>query len=241
MNTFEIKDPVPEIAAEPAAPSIPPPALPVLPQTATPQITPPQLRPAPSGLAAAGFGGIIGEVDVLSEAEEQRFGVCEGAIQTGCHSVVEMGLALAEIRDGRLYRNNFSSFEEYCQRRWEFKRGKAHYLISAARICRQIAQTPGLAQPDRESQLRPLLAVNLEDAELAWQHAAQFISDRPITTRMVKRRCQRPPPAAGQRAPGSTAGPPVQTRTEADCFRDHGRAARFDHAKGGPLQVAGEV
>jgi hypothetical protein len=187
MNTFKLKDPIPEIAAEPAAPSMPPPALPVLPQTATPQITPPQLRPAPSGLAAAGFGGVIGQVDVLSEAEEQRFGVCEGAIQAGCQSIVEVGLALGEIRDGRLYRNNFSSFEEYCQRRWEFKRGKAHYLISAARICRQIAQTPGLAQPDRESQLRPLLAVNLEDAELAWQYAAQFSSGRPITARMVKR------------------------------------------------------
>jgi hypothetical protein len=100
---------------------------------------------------------------------------------------VDVGLALGEIRDGRLYRNNFSSFEEYCQRRWEFKRGKADYLIAAARICRQIAVTPGLAQPDRESQLRPLLAVSLADAELAWQYAAQFSSGRPVTARMVKR------------------------------------------------------
>jgi hypothetical protein len=187
MNTLEIKDPVPEIVTELAAPSALPPAPLALPQAATPEIRPPQLHPTPSGLTAAGFGGVIGEVDVLSEAEEQQLGVCEGAIQTGCRSVVEMGLALAEIRDGRLYRNNFSSFEEYCQRRWEFKRGKAHYLISAARICRRIAEIPSLAQPDRESQLRPLLAVSLEDAELAWQYAAQFSSGRPITARMVKR------------------------------------------------------
>jgi hypothetical protein len=94
MNTSEIKDPIPKIAVEPTAPSTPPPTLPALPQGVPLQITPPQLRPPASGLAAAGFGGVIGEVDVLSEAEEQRFGVCEGAIRTGRRSVVEMGLAL---------------------------------------------------------------------------------------------------------------------------------------------------
>src|SRR5665811_1082174 len=61
-------------------------------------------------------------------------------------------------------------------------------LISAARICRRIAETPGLAQPQRESQLRPLLAVSLEDAELAWQYAVLPLSGgRPVTARMVKR------------------------------------------------------
>ena len=81
-----------------------------------------------------------------------------------------------------MYRNDFSSFDEYCEKRWEFKRGKADYLISAARICRRIAEPPGLAQPQRESQLRPLLAVSLEDPELAWQYAVlQDGSDRLVT------------------------------------------------------------
>ena len=59
-------------------------------------------------------------------------------------------------------------------------------MISAARICRRISETPGLPQPDRESQLRSLLAVSLEDAELAWQYAVQFCGGRPVTARMVK-------------------------------------------------------
>jgi hypothetical protein len=190
MNTFELKDPIPEIAAGPAAPPASPPTLPAVPQPAAPEITPPQLRPPPGGLAAAAFGGVIGEVDVLSENEEQRLGVCEGAIQKGWNGLVAVGLALAEIRDGRLYRNDFSSFEDYCATRWEFKRGKANYLIAAARICRQISETPGLPQPDRESQLRPLFAVSLEDAELAWQYAVQSCCGRPVTARMVKRAVQ---------------------------------------------------
>ena len=203
MNTLEPKDPLPGIQEAPATPSTPQSALPALTSAATPVITRPKPGPARGGLAAAAFGGVIEKVDVLSEHEEQRLEVCEGTIQTVWQSFVDVGLALAEIRDGRLYRNNFTSFEHYCERRWEFKRGKADYLISAARICRRIAETPGLPQPDRESQLRPLLAVSLEDAEMAWQYAVQFCCGRPVTARIVKRAVQklhlplinvRPPP-----------------------------------------------
>jgi hypothetical protein len=79
MNTLELKDPIPQIAAGPAALAAP--ALPAAPQATTPEITPPQTPPRPSGLAAAGFGGVIGTVDVLSAPEEERFGACEAAIQ----------------------------------------------------------------------------------------------------------------------------------------------------------------
>ena len=91
-----------------------------------------------------------------------------------------------EIRDGRLYRNDFSSFEEYCARRWEFRRSKADYLISAARICRRLLDVSSIPQPDRESQLRPLMGVTPEQAELAWQCAVQLSCGRPVTARIVK-------------------------------------------------------
>jgi hypothetical protein len=77
MNTLEPKVPIPQIAAGPAALAVPAPALPAAPQAATPEMTPPQSPPRPSGLAAAGFGGVIGQVDALSAPEEERFGACE--------------------------------------------------------------------------------------------------------------------------------------------------------------------
>lgn len=47
---------------------------------------------------------------------------------------VEIGLALATIRDRRLYRAEFRTFEEYCRERWGFSRRRAYQLIACARI-----------------------------------------------------------------------------------------------------------
>src|ERR1044071_6860730 len=101
MNTLEIKEPVPETAAGPAAITAPAPASATESQAAPPAVTTPAMSPPrPSGLGGAGFSGVIGKVDVLSAKEEERLGVCEGAIQTGWRSFVDIGVPLAEIRDG---------------------------------------------------------------------------------------------------------------------------------------------
>jgi len=145
--------------------------------------------------------------ELLSDPEEERLCVCETAIQTGWRGFVEAGLALEEIRDKRLYRNNFNSFEDYCAIRWDFKRTKADYLIAAARICRKIRELPDLPQPQRESQLRPLFALQPEHVTMAWQCAVQLGENRPVTARLVKnaiRFLQLPVPAlAASLAPTS--------------------------------------
>ena len=38
--------------------------------------------------------------------------------RAGKKTFVEVGLALAEIRDLRLYKREYSGFEEYCQKKW---------------------------------------------------------------------------------------------------------------------------
>jgi hypothetical protein len=200
MNTSDTNDPTsPTIQEPPLDPTSPisplpsgPPTLPApdLPAAVSPaaraEVVAPDARPLCAELGAS-FSGVLGQIDLLSAEQEQLLQVCEGKVRTIWHDYVEAGLALGEIRDGRLYRNDFRSFEQYCQQRWEFKRGKGDYLIAAARMRRRIADTPGIPQPERESQLRPLFAVSLADAELAWQYASQVSGGRPITARLVKR------------------------------------------------------
>jgi hypothetical protein len=47
---------------------------------------------------------------------------------------VEVGHALLEIRENRLYRDGFTTFDDYCRDRWGFERTRAHRLIEAARV-----------------------------------------------------------------------------------------------------------
>ncbi len=44
----------------------------------------------------------------------------------------EMGKALAELRDRRLYRSTHSTFEEYCKDRFGYNRPRSYQLIDAA-------------------------------------------------------------------------------------------------------------
>jgi hypothetical protein len=49
-------------------------------------------------------------------------------------SFVEVGAALIEIRDAKLYRDGFDTFDDYCSERWDFSRQRAYQLIDASAL-----------------------------------------------------------------------------------------------------------
>jgi hypothetical protein len=53
----------------------------------------------------------MGTLDVLTDVEQADLSACEVVVGSGCNSFVQPGLALARIRDLRLYRAEFDSFE----------------------------------------------------------------------------------------------------------------------------------
>jgi hypothetical protein len=61
------------------------------------------------------------------------------------------------IRDKRLYKDRYATFEEYCQKRWEFTRAYASNLISAANAADNLSTM--VDKPTHESQVRPLTAL----------------------------------------------------------------------------------
>jgi hypothetical protein len=67
-----------------------------------------------------------------------------------------VGNALLDIRDGRLYREEFGTFEEYCQQRWKMSRIRAHQLIQATEIASDLLTDVNTPKPTNEFQLRPL-------------------------------------------------------------------------------------
>ena len=62
----------------------------------------------------------------LTKREVSRLSKLETTIQKGMQTFFEVGAALKEIRDNKLYRAEFERFEDYCQERWGFTRQYAN-------------------------------------------------------------------------------------------------------------------
>jgi phage N-6-adenine-methyltransferase len=124
----------------------------------------------------------------LVEEERLRLRSLEGVIEHGLARFVEVGEALLEIRDKRLYRETHTSFEQYCSERWGFRRAHAHRLIQSARVLRVLSPTGDAPQSERQArELAPLLTNPLQLRE-AWQdaHAQAEQARIPLTAVRVR-------------------------------------------------------
>jgi hypothetical protein len=121
--------------------------------------------------------------EVLSAEEIIDLEKCEKTIQAGLTSFIEVGSALLAIRDQRLYRAEFLSFDEYCQTRWSLTKSYAHRLITATQVAAEVV--PIGTTPTAESQVRPLKAVAPEDRPKVWQEAVEATGGKP-TAKAVK-------------------------------------------------------
>lgn len=111
----------------------------------------------------------------LSVQESRQLADLEATIE---RSANEVGQALLEIRDRRLYRAEFTTFENYCRERWQMERRHAYRLIDAAKVIENVShgtQNP----PVSERQARPLTELKEpEQQREAWK-LATTVSPRP--------------------------------------------------------------
>lgn len=175
MNSSELIENGPNGPATSALPAL-------IPTPGTPAIPSKPKETSPPAVSA-----VLGTVDRLSPEEAAEYQACELIIQRGWDAYVETGLALARIRDGQLFREEFVTFDEYCQRRWGLQPTKAQYAITAARIATTLGALPDVPKPDHEAQLRPLFGLAPDQAQVAWQCAVVNSCGRKITEKMVKR------------------------------------------------------
>lgn len=111
------------------------------------------------------------DVISLTSVEVATLASFETVIQQGLDSFVEVGSALAKIRDGRLYRAEFSTFEDYCQTRWSLGRNYVNRLVAAAEVVADVV--PIGTKPKSESQARPLASVPKEERAEVWQEVVK--------------------------------------------------------------------
>lgn len=110
----------------------------------------------------------------------------EAVIERGLQGFVEAGKALTAIRDGKLYRQEHDTFEDYCNNRWKLGRSRAYQLMSASEVVQSLATSTNVDKlPQTEAQARPLTELPTEQQPQAWS-AAQALSEKP-TLEQVKR------------------------------------------------------
>jgi hypothetical protein len=129
---------------------------------------------------------------ILTRQESDRFDTLEKIVSKGKKTFVEVGLALAEIRDKRLYRVMFKTFEEYCQQKWGWKASRARQLISAAEVQKSVTNVT----LSNEGQARELAKVPEEERVEVIEKAAAKAKEesRPMTAKDIKESRSEPEP-----------------------------------------------
>lgn len=126
---------------------------------------------------------------MTTELETRRLSELEDKIERGLQTFVEVGDALSEIRDDRLYRESHSTFEDYCRERWGFNRQRASQLIQNSTVSK-ILDSP----PATESHVTELAALKDEPEQMAeaWQEAQVLATTqaRPVTAADVREAVQ---------------------------------------------------
>lgn len=102
--------------------------------------------------------------DLTPSKRRQALSTHESTIDRGRKTFVEVGNALADIRDRQLYLGSHTSFEAYCVERWDMKRAHAYRLIESAAVTEQVSPI-GDTPPATESQARPLTKLKTEDED----------------------------------------------------------------------------
>lgn len=118
--------------------------------------------------------------DALTKSEKGALASCEAIIERGITSFVEVGKALTQIRDAKLYRATHKTFDAYCKDRWEIGRSRAYELIDQAKVTTTLAE----------------VGVDLSAAADISKRDARVLKDDPEAVAQIKQRVSSGEPAA---------------------------------------------
>lgn len=102
------------------------------------------------------------------QEKAQRLAELEKAFRI--YTFRDLGTALAEIHENELYKPAFSSFEDYCVSRWNYKRSQGYRLMDAAAVAKALSP---IGDIQKESHARALLAFPPERRAEVWKTALQ--------------------------------------------------------------------
>lgn len=94
------------------------------------------------------------EAKPLTLAETKTLAECEDIIGKGLKTFKEVADALQDVRDQRLYRAKYATFEDYCRLKWGITARYANRIVLAGEVVKnldqeQLVSADGQNQPGR--------------------------------------------------------------------------------------------
>lgn len=125
--------------------------------------------------------------EILNIDERNELERCEVVIRQGLETFIEVYSAYKVIREKRLYRSEFSTFEEYCQIKWGMPRRHINRMIAAGDTVVNLGPM-GPILPATERQTRPLTSLEPEIQREAWKEVVHQSQEtgKPITAATVQ-------------------------------------------------------
>jgi hypothetical protein len=140
--------------------------------------------------------------------DQERFAELEQIIEHGLGTFVDVGRALYEIQQRRLYRAvGYTTFADYVARRWDISSAHAYRQIDASKVIDILSPTGEMPLPANEAQARELAPfVNDPEAVRAiWRETVEDGGGR-ITAKSIRQHISvRRPGGHARREPSARA------------------------------------
>lgn len=121
----------------------------------------------------------------MTQADYARLAACEAVISAGMQTFRDVGAALLEIRDEKLYRMDYETFADYLQQRWRIKSSQGYRLMAAAQVVQDLSPI-GDILPTNEAQARPLVQLpTAEERQEVWKEAVEAANGQTPTGAQV--------------------------------------------------------
>lgn len=139
---------------------------------------------------------VSGIPEPLSEREKKVFTQLEAEIEQNLKGFKRVGYALSVIRDQRLYRVDYDTFEEYCREAWDLGRPQAYRLIDSYVVVENLSPMGDKNEaitfeilPENERQARPLASLDQDQQIAVWQMVIDIAKETgcKITADLVQR------------------------------------------------------
>lgn len=117
---------------------------------------------------------------------DNRLTQLEDIIEANQRKFYQIGRALRQIRDDRLFRDLlFDRFEAYVKDRWDMARSQAYRLITAATVIDNLSPIGDGILPENEFQARVLANFTKEDQRKIWR--AFIASGMALTAKNIRK------------------------------------------------------
>jgi len=110
------------------------------------------------------------ETEIFSTEDQQELTRHEITIKTGLRNFIEVGFALCQIREKKLYKiEDYEDFDDYCRKRWDYSIHYVDRLMLASKSYNNLKSMPMGILPSSERQIRPITKLPAEEQAPAWQ------------------------------------------------------------------------